>query len=146
VLWKLSDKVAIRPEITFTGGSAESSPGSFELESDNWSLGMSVSGLFYLKKYDRLQTYVTPRFSYQHVSTTSQTTAPVTTPETTTTGNSYGFTGSFGGEYALGDKFAVFGEFGFGLSHLTTKSSLSTGKATSSAWGTRSAVGVVFFP
>ena len=96
-------------------------------------LGTGVSVLFYLKEYDRLQTYLTPRFTYYHLSATNQANAPVTTPESSTTGNGYGFVGSFGAEYALGDKFAVFGEVGFGYSHATTKPSLSTVKARPAA-------------
>ena len=86
LLWRASDKVAVRPELNFTGGSGESS-GTFVVESDSWAIGTGVSVLFYLKKYDRLQTYFAPRFSYAHTSSSSDIDGPVTTPEASSSGN-----------------------------------------------------------
>src|SRR5688572_16508160 len=105
LLWKVSDKVAIRPELAFAGSSNESSSEFFETDSDGWAISTGVSALFYLKKYESLQTYFTPRFTYSHTSTESSTSAPLTTPELSSSNKAYGFAGLFGGEYALGDKF-----------------------------------------
>ena len=102
--------------------------------------------LIYLKKYDDLRTYFTPRFTYAHGSSTSEASGPVTNPTATSTLNAYGFAGSFGGEYSLGRKFAVFGEVGFGFSHQTTKTSVLPSELTGNAWGSRAGVGVIFFP
>lgn len=145
LLWPVTDKVAVRPEFNFAAGSGESS-GTFEVESDNWAIGTGVSVLFYLKKYDRLQTYFTPRFSYTHTSSSSDFDGPVTNPETSSSSNSYGFAGLFGAEQSIGDKFAVFGEVGLGFSRSTAKSSVTTSTPTSRTWGTRAGVGIVFFP
>ena len=146
LLVRASDKVAIRPELNFSGGSGESETSFFASTSDSWAIGTGVSVLFYMKKYDRLQTYVSPRFTYSHTSNSSDIAGPVSTPETNASSNSYGFAGLFGAEQSLGDKFAVFGEVGFGFSHSTSKTSLSPTKLSSNTWGTRAGVGVVFFP
>jgi hypothetical protein len=146
VLLRVSDNLAVRPEVSITGGTSETSTSSFETESDSWTMNTGVSVLIYLKKYDDLRTYFTPRFTYAHGSSTTEATGFVTNPSTTTTLNAYGFAGSFGGEYSLGRKFAVFGEVGFGFSHQTTTSSTLPGEQSGSAWGSRAGVGVIFFP
>jgi hypothetical protein len=112
-----------------------------------------VSALFYLHKYDNLRTYFSPRFTYSRTTNTTTSSLPTaaTAPgfaplETKSTTRSSGGTGSIGAEYALGNKFAVFGEVGFGFSHQTSKSSTSATRSTGNTWGSRAGVGVVFFP
>jgi hypothetical protein len=147
VLWRASDKVAIRPELALSGNSSESTSSSFESEANGWTIATGASILFYLNTYDNLRTYFTPRFTYSRLSTTSELDGPFTDPTTKTTGNSVGATGSFGAEYSLGNKFAVFGEAGFGFSRAsTTSSSTTAAKVTGNSWGTRAGVGVIFFP
>ncbi|HEU4891009.1 MAG TPA: hypothetical protein VFT47_05635 [Vicinamibacterales bacterium] len=146
-LLRVGRSLAIRPEVSLSGGTSETSSSSFATESDSWTLNTGVSVLIYLKKYDDLRTYFTPRFNYAHGSTTTDATGFVTTnPSTTTTLNAYGFSGSFGGEYALGRKFGVFGEVGFGFSHQTTKSNVLPTELSGNSWGSRAGVGVIFFP
>lgn len=70
-IWHASDKVAIRPELSISGGSSESSPSSFAAENDTWSLGTGVSVLFYLDSYDHLKTYFSPRFTCSRNTTES---------------------------------------------------------------------------
>lgn len=146
VLFRVSENVAIRPELSFTGATTETSSATFETESDSWTINTGVSALFYLKKYDALRTYLTPRFTYAHGSTTSEAEGFVTNPSSTTTLKAIGFSGAFGAEYALGNKFAAFGEVGFGYSHSTTKSSLLPTTVSGNSWGTRAGVGVIFYP
>ena len=146
VLWRVSDKVAIRPELSISGGTSETTSTSFETESDNWTLNTGVSALFYLKKYDDLRTYFTPRFNYAHGSSTTDASGFVTNSSTTSTLNGVGFFGAFGAEYSLGRKFAAFGEVGFGFSHSTAKSSIFPTTTSANNWGSRAGVGVIFFP
>jgi hypothetical protein len=146
VLWRVNDKVAVRPELALSGNSSESTSSSFESEAEGWTIATGASVLLYLNTYDNLRTYFTPRFTYSRLSTTSESEGPFTNPTTKTTGNSVGATGSFGAEYSLGNKFAVFGEAGFGFSHSTTTSSTAGVKVTGNTWGTRAGVGVIFFP
>jgi hypothetical protein len=145
LLWHASDKVAIRPEFSMSGSSSESSSSSFGLESDSWTFATGASALFYLHTYDHLRTYVGPRFIYSHLRATSKSSG-FTQTSSTTKGDAVGGGGFFGAQYALGDKFRVFGELGFAVDHSTTKTTSGTGKATANAWGTRSSVGVIFYP
>ena len=151
VLWRVSDKVAIRPELSIAGSSSESTGTSFETESDSWNFATGASVLFYLHKYDQLRTYFSPRISYSRISSTSESSG-FTTSTSTTTGDSVGGAGLFGAEYSLGRKFAVFGEVGFGFNHTTTQGissvlpSTTLGKQSGNSWGSRAGVGVIFFP
>lgn len=146
VLWRVSDKIAVRPELSIAGGESESSSELISTESDTWTINTGVSVLFYLKKYDDLRTYFTPRFNYAHASTDTDATGPVINPSISTSNNGIGFSGAFGAEYSLGRKFAVFGEVGFGFSHSTTKTSITPSELSSNNWGSRAGVGVIFYP
>jgi hypothetical protein len=153
IQWHLSDKVAIRPEITFSTSSTETATNSFESEGDSWTISTHISALFYLSTDDRLRTYVSPRFTWSHASSTNQLSSAllnpitgVTTSESTTTGDGYGLAGSFGAQYGLGDRFVVFGELGLSYAHATTKLSTIPTKSTTNGFGTRAAGGIVFYP
>ena len=146
LLWRVSDKVAVRPELSISGGASETSSSSFETESDAWTLNTGVSVLFYLNKYDDLRTYFTPRFTYAHGSSDTDATGFVTNTSATSTLNAIGLSGAFGAEYSLGRKFGVFGEVGFGFSHSTTKSSIIPTESSGNNWGSRAGVGVIFYP
>jgi hypothetical protein len=142
LIWPMSDKVAVRPEFTISGSSAESPTG---LETSSWTIGTGVSVLFYLKDYDRVRTYFTPRFDYSRSSSSSDT-GSASIPSIDLTRWASGGSGSFGVQYAPGEKFGVFGEVGFGFSYssLPSLTEGSTGHAT--GWGMRSGVGVIFYP
>lgn len=154
IIWHASDKVAIRPEFSISGSNTKSEPAqSFSSTSDGWAYGLGASALLYLHTYDHLRTYFSPRFTYSHGMTTGESsglsgTTTITTVSTKTTTTSSGAVGSFGAQYALGDKFAVFGEVGFGFSHSSTTASSSalSQKLTGNSWGTRTGVGVIFYP
>jgi len=145
IIWQASDKVAIRPELSFSGGSGKVSGSSFVTDSDSWTVATGVSALFYLHTYDHLRTYFSPRFTYSHISATTNASG-FTNSSTTTKGNGTSVAGSFGAQYALGDKFSVFGEVGFGFGHSTTKSGITSAKASGNSWATRTGVGVIFYP
>ena len=153
VLWHLNEKVALRPELTFGGSSSETSITTttttpISINSDNWSVGTGVSALFYLKTEDRLRTYVSPRFIYSHTSTSSDTSGLTTQPpvDLSQSGDAWGGIGSFGAQYAVGDRFTVFGEFGFGFSHSSTSRSAAGTSGSGNSWGTRGGVGIVYYP
>ena len=156
VLWHLNEKVALRPELTFGGSSSETSITTttttpISINSDNWSVGTGVSALFYLKTEDKLRTYVSPRFIYSHTSSSSDTSGLTTVPGQTSvdlsqSGDAWGGIGSFGAQYAVGDRFTVFGEFGFGFTHSSTSRSATGASGSGNAWGTRGGVGIVYYP
>ena len=145
VLWHVTDKVAIRPELSVAGGSAETNSSGFSANSDTNTIATGVSALFYLNTADKLRTYVSPRFTYSHAST-DQDLSSITNSTATNTSNNTSGQGSFGAQYYLSNRFAVFGELGVGFGHTESKSNVTTTKNTAWAWGTRSAVGIVFYP
>jgi len=145
VVWHISDRVALRPELSLAGGSAETTAAGFSSESDTTAIGTGISALFYLNTADKLRTYLSPRFTYGH-STTEQDFSSITNSTAKATTNNAGGQGSFGAQYYVSNRFALFGELGVGFSHTETKSNLTPTKGTSWAWGTRSAVGIIFYP
>ncbi len=99
-----------------------------------------VSALFYLGPMEELRTYVSPRFVF--VSTEMSSSDQET--------SNYLVSGSFGAEYRLGTRFAVFGELGIEYNRSETRLSLPTpisGTTTVRRTGvaSRSGVGVVLY-
>jgi hypothetical protein len=143
IIWQASERVAIRPEFSFSTSEVSSDDGV--AESTGSSYNVSISGLLYLHRWDDLRAYVCPRFSYTHASTTLN--LPDGSRLSSSDNNVYGFAGSFGAEYALGRRFAVFGETGLSFSHQTSEidSILPGNDRTIDTFGVRNAVGVVFY-
>ena len=110
LVWHVTDLVAVRPEISFT--SSASDPTSIPVlgtsTSSSSTLGVGVSALFYLWKWDALRAYVAPRFTYSRLDGSSERTTQMltfpslstvtttTTTETTLTTESY--VGLFGAQ------------------------------------------------
>jgi len=142
VLWHASERVALRPELSFTLTDS-SSESLINDESNFWSLGTGVSVLFYSPLTDNLRTYVAPRFSYTRTSGDS------TTTESTT--DVYSFAGMFGAQYALGRRFAAFGEVGANYSRQNGSVTTTIGALTNrisnhgNTFGIRTAVGVILY-
>ena len=172
VLWQASNRIAIRPETTFSKGSNDSSSTNSiagtttSSPSDGWAVGVGVSALFYLTRVDALRTYVTPRFAYS--KTSSSTNLPGNLATSSTDLSSYTTSASFGAQYALGRHFGVLGEIGVSYATTTTRSSVvetittfvvngpgapttRTDTTTVSSelharnFGSRSGVGVIFY-
>ena len=103
-----------------------------------------------MKKYDNVRTYVSPRYTYSRISTTSHFTPPtqgIAVPDLKITGNTNGGAGTFGAEYTPGSRFSVFGDVGVAFARATTSSSgLTASKTSGYAWGTTAGVGVIFYP
>jgi hypothetical protein len=145
VVWHVTDKVALRPELSLAGGSSETTASAFSSNSDVTTIATGISALFYLNTADKLRTYVSPRFTYSH-STTDQDLSSITNSSAKSTSSNTGGQGSFGAQYYVSDRFAVFGELGIGFAHTENSSNATTTKGSAWAWGTRSAVGIVFYP
>jgi hypothetical protein len=146
VLWHVSPRVGIRPEFSFTTTSSEfTSALSTVTASDVSALGVGASGIFYLTDVKNLRTYVSPRFTYAR--TTSSTDIAGVSFGSEGSGRSYSAGAAFGAQYALGERFGVFGEAGAGYSR--QKSSSDTPAAQSSTvshtWSSRTGVGVVVY-
>jgi hypothetical protein len=139
ILWHMTDNVAIRPDFSFSHNSSEGSSGS--------AVGANLSVLFYVKKYDNVRTYVSPRFTYSRATSTIQpTSTQVSLPVVTTTGTGTGGGGVFGVQYSPVTRFSVFGELGISLSHRESKASAVLSATKANGWGTTAGVGVVFYP
>jgi hypothetical protein len=165
VLWRVSDRVAIRPEVTFSTGNSTSTsvitivsggPGGSTTTSvttqsvnDSTTFTVGASGLFYIARWDALRTYLSPRSAYGRGTTTSftsSTQAVSPQPSVEFTNTSYLASGSFGAEYALGRRFAVFGEIGVAYTRLTTTSAQpGAGNTTGYTVASRSGAGVIVF-
>ena len=165
VIWHVSDRIALRPEVSLTQISSTSTsvitiavPGGQNLStttqavSDQWSVGVGASALFYLQRWDSLRTYVSPRFQYARGTSTNTTSSSsasflAITPSTTEfTQNAYFFSGSFGAEYTLGTHFGLFGELGLGYQHNSSESDQSgAGNSVGHTIATRSGAGVILY-
>ncbi len=179
VIWHVAERFAIRPEVSFAtsttdtpslvgtigGGTSVSTSGSTTSSS---AIGIGISGLFYLGKWDALRAYVAPRVQYSRTRTTSEYTSErfvgppslstpltpvVVTTTTKSTGTSKSGTGLFGASYSLHERFSVFGEVGFGYTTSGSSSTsspaqafdISTSGGGSHGWSTRTGVGVIFY-
>jgi autotransporter-like protein len=162
VVWQVTDGIALRPEIGVTKSSSEfigsstsfSSGGvtttsSTSTTTDSWQVSAGLSALFYLSKHDALRTYVSPRWAYTRVSSTPSSTTGVQTGVVSgASGHTNFVSGSFGAQYALGDRFSVFGEIGLGFSRTVSSpfaGSFATIDSRASSLGTRSGAGVILY-
>ena len=139
ILWHLSERTAVRPEISFTVNSS-SSQSLVNASSDFFSFNPAISVLFFSPLRDNLKLYVAPRFGFSRTSGSSELT------ESTT--DVYSFSGSLGGHYGLGRRFALFGEAGLQYSHQAGSVTSTLGIQTKSQGdvvGTRTGVGVVIY-
>lgn len=150
VLWQVSERVAVRPELSFSLFSSSTASTLAALDddqNDSWAFGTGVSVLFTVHKSDNLRTYVAPRFSYSRTS--------IDTGDTTeSAGNDYSAAGMFGAEYSLSRRFSVFGEVGADyswqksthtFSGLPTSAPATTFTAKSHTLSTRTGVGVILY-
>jgi len=160
VLVRVTDRLAIRPELTWTHGTTETvttstifvgttvTSTSVTTTSTSNTIGSGVSGLIYVMKRDSLRTYLVPRFGYSRTSnSTDLPISPIAVAPSSTTTSSYGVSGALGAEGALAKHFGVFGEIGVGYQHSTLDfagTAIPRG-ATNSTTGIRSGVGVMLF-
>jgi hypothetical protein len=161
VVWHVTDRIALRPEMSvssstndLTATSTISVGGTTVTNSttnsnDNWQLLAGASALFYLTRHENLRTYVSPRWAYTRVESTSSNTSSPGISDSA--GNVQFVSGSLGAQYALGRRFSVFGEIGLGYTHTTSAptnvspaSTLLT-TSTTNTIATRSGAGVVLY-
>ena len=166
VIWHVTDNVAVRPEISFSTGSTETPGLSSPLpdlsidfgETSSTTVTTGVSGLFYFGEWDKLRAYLSPRYTYSRLTSSAGSTF-----STDVRNSAYTVTGSFGAQYQLHRRFAVFGETGFGYTHtltsLTTRLRLpvipvgptfptpveQSEETHSHNWATRTGAGVIFY-
>jgi hypothetical protein len=120
LMWHVTDDIALRPDVAVSKGSTTSTSG---FSTDSWSVGVGLSALFYVARWDSLRAYVSPHVAYTKSKSSTETGSPIL-PSIETTGSSYGVAGSFGTQYSLSRRFSVFGEVGLSYSHGRTSGSL----------------------
>jgi opacity protein-like surface antigen len=146
VLWHVSPRVAIRPEFSFTQTSNEfTSALDTVTASDVSAVGVGASGIFYLTDVNKLRTYVSPRLTYARTTTSTETNGVSFGSEGS--GRSYSAGAAFGAQYALGERFSVFGEVGVGYTNQKSSSEISTvlSSTKSHSRSSRTGVGVVLY-
>ncbi|MEZ5318955.1 MAG: outer membrane beta-barrel protein [Vicinamibacterales bacterium] len=128
----INDQVALRPEVSFGGGSSDSS------SSGNFGLG--VGALWYVRGDDVVRTYVIPRigFSRSHVNAKPNSGLTGDSHSTATT-----ISGSVGAEYRAHPNFGLFAELGLSFAHSSNEIKVIDSKSTSNSWGTRTAIGAI---
>jgi len=156
VVWHVTDGLALRPDVSLTWTSSESTntltvfPGvapitsTSSVESQSTSVGMSA--LVTLHRADRFRLYVVPRAAW--VRSTVELDgglAGEATVDTTTDG--WLASGGVGAQVAVHDRVAIFGEASVQYSWQRATSSLTTSRSedTTRAAGLRSAVGVAIY-
>jgi hypothetical protein len=144
LVYHLSDKIAVRPEFAFTHATGDTDTPVGSIESDSTSFSIGVSALFYLREWDKLRTYVTPRYAFSRTgSDTNSIVIGGSSIHTTT--NSHAVGGLFGAQYSLHRHFSVFGEVGVNVTHGTGTSDATTTTSTSNSISSRTGAGVIFY-
>ena len=133
VIWHISDRVAIRPEINFNSAGTEAL--GAEVSRSEVEPGFSV--LFYTSRWDSVRAYVSPRYVYGRTSASS--------PLADVDADSHDISGSVGAEFSAHRRFAVFGEVGLGNRRTTSDAGALVDDAAVSTWRIRTAVGAILY-
>lgn len=135
-IWNVTDRVAIRPDISFATTSNETPVSSASSSSHTFETGFAV--LLYMKKWESTAAYVTPRFSYSRTKVTN-----TGLPSGSTVNWSYPSSASFGVQHSLNERFSAFGEVGleYRRIHFTSPFNLFPVAKT---WESKSGVGIIF--
>jgi hypothetical protein len=142
--WQVTDGFALRPEVSMVASSTETLPPPVAADSESKTMqtSLGLSGLLYVKRWEGLRTYLSPRVVYTRGS--AETRLPTTVLERQMSG--FAVAGSFGVQYSLADRFSVFGEAG--VSHATTTlrsaPGLPASEASTRSVATRTVAGVTF--
>lgn len=157
VVWHVTDGIALRPDIALTRSTSESTTSvtgvfvgsglSSTSTSEGWGTSVGVSVLVNVRTIDRLRLYLAPRIAYAR--STADNESGLNGALTGFTAKTTGVlaSGSFGSQFSLHDRFAVFGELGLQYTTQTTTSDFpgSSTEAEGTTFGLRSAVGVTFY-
>jgi outer membrane protein W len=141
-VYHLTDRLAVRPEVSFTFSDSSSEGTATLLTTDSTQVGTGVSVIFYLAHHDKLRTYVSPRYTYTHARSTSE--SPFSGTSRTTIA-SHTVAGTFGAQYALHDRFGVFGEVGVGYTSQSNTSGVIDVRVETDSFASRTGVGVIFY-
>ena len=141
VMWHVSDKIAVRPEINFSFGSTEVDGGLGQgAEASRRGLSLETSVLFYLGAIDGVQTYVAPRVGFDWASIENDDT------DNDISGGGMEVSLSYGAQYTPVSRFAVFGEIGLEYARAVAELDPSGNiESRNASWGPRTQVGVILY-
>lgn len=164
VLWQVHDRVAVRPEFSWTHESFDDGGTFSGTAIDASGVNVAVSALVTVHQWGAVRSYVAPRFAATRTSfeTTFTLSAfppgfplggltPQTVTQTTTnTNTTYEGGGSIGVQASPAPHLGVFGEVGVMYGRTRSKEDASvlqteTSTTRGSTAGIRSAVGVILF-
>lgn len=149
VTWHVAETVALRPELSFSFGSASTTSGSGAdgSESDAWGVGFGISALFYVAEWEGVKGYVVPRVLVSRSSSDGLSTTGASLIETK--GRTYDLSAMAGTQYALNSRISVFGEIGINYGKRHSESEPATGplEFESDFWtlSPRSALGLIVY-
>ncbi len=122
VVWHVTDGFALRPDVGLTRTTSDSTTtstgilGGAPLSSTNastgWGSTVGLSALVTVRNIERLRLYLTPRLAYSHATSDNETGFAGSLSAFTATTKGVIASGSFGAQYNLHDRFALFGELG----------------------------------
>lgn len=144
LIWHASDRLAVRPEFTFSLSTSETTPGGGlpgGSSASSWSVGTGVSLLYYTQEWDKVRGYVSPRFGYSRTRNETES----GTFSSTLTATNYAWGASYGVQYLPTERFSVFGEVGIGGAFGRGRASNSGNKSDGHGWGTRSGIGMIVY-
>ncbi|HET7217644.1 MAG TPA: hypothetical protein VFJ02_06330 [Vicinamibacterales bacterium] len=141
-VYHVTDRVAIRPELSFTFTDSSSDSTLTLLTTDSSTIGTGASAIVYLSRLDKLRTYVSPRYTYARAKSTSESPFSGTSQTTIT---SHTIAGIFGAQYALHDRFGVFGEVGVAYTSQANRSDVLDVRVDGDTFASRTGVGVIFY-
>lgn len=138
VIWHVSERVAIRPDISFSFSETDAE-GANVSDLSSHSVTLGGSSLFYVGQWDSLRTYFAPRFSYSWAGSSARGSGP----DLASSQDAWGLAGSFGAQYGLGTRFAVFAEAGlmYSSSRIETPITILNLERTTWTFGSRTAIG-----
>lgn len=134
IVWHVKDRFALRPDFSFSRRSSDSPPGTI---SRVWTATIGLSALVYLFRSDSLQGYIAQRASYSKTDGAQRIGS-----EAYTLGEAFGL------QYALGRRFAVFGETGLQYSWSSVPvffQGVRVQTTHTRAWETTAGVGLMFY-
>jgi hypothetical protein len=140
VIWHVTPRMAVRPDLSFSFSESDADVGT-DINSHSFTLGGSV--LFYTGRWDNLQTYVAPRLSYSWASSSIDGGGA----SLDSSQDGWSLSGTFGAQYLLGTRFAVFAEAGLAYSSTTAETPTSFGDNERTTWsfGTRTLIGATLY-
>lgn len=157
VVWHVTEGIALRPDIALTRSTSESTtsatggfggPGlSSTSTSEGWGTTVGLSVLLNVRTIDRLRLYLAPRVAYAYSTTDNESGFAGSLSAFTSKTRGVLASGSFGSQYNVHDRFAIFGELGLQYTTQTTTSDFpgTRNEADGTTVGLRSAVGVTFY-